>query len=142
MDRHSSYLDRFQAHLSLAVSAMAARNRTLALSCHEMLETQLGQAEAADIRKAAVFHLADLDPDLCLWAMQHCLDPEECLDLIEDVVERAVCLLVELGYYPGRDFSALATGEIWTREDIKVQLMEDDEIPGRLFLNEIFQVPA
>ncbi|MEO1131733.1 MAG: hypothetical protein AAFX40_03395 [Cyanobacteria bacterium J06639_1] len=142
MDRHSSYLDRFQAHLTLAVSAMAARNRTLALSCHEVLVEQLGRAEAADIRKAAIFHLADLDPDLCLWAMQHCLDPQECLELIEDVVERAVCILIDLGYRPGTDFSSLATGEIWTREDIKVKLMEDDAVPGRLFLNEIFQVPA
>lgn len=121
---------------------MAARNRTLAVSCHAMLEAELGGAEAADIRKAAIFHLADLDPDLCLWAMQHCLDPEECLDLIEDVVERAVCMLIDWGCRPGKDFSALATGEIWTREDIKVKLMEDDAIPGRLFLNEIFQVPA
>ena len=142
MDRHHSYLDRFQAHLSLAVSAMAARDRRLLLSCYQMLREQLGIAEANDVRKAAIFHLADSDPDLCLWAMQHCLDPNECLDLIEDVVGRAACWLVENGYYPGKDFSALATGEIWTREEIKVRLMEDDTLPGRLFLNEIFQVPA
>ncbi|MEM9153605.1 MAG: hypothetical protein AAGB13_01015 [Cyanobacteria bacterium P01_F01_bin.33] len=142
MDLHSNYLDRFQTHLSLTISAMAAREKTLVLSCHQMLAEQFGSAAAEDIRKAALFHLADSDPDLCLWAMQHCLEPEECLDLIEDVVREAVCLLVALGYQPGRDFSSLATGEIWLREDVKAQLMEHDSLPGRLFINEIFQVPA
>lgn len=129
----------FSFYLDLLIDTLKLQNEALVKSIKDFLITLLGREYSRDIFTAAVFQLAETEPDSCRWFLRT-FSALNCLELTEGVIMFSVKKLIGKGFILGQDFSVTPTGEIVITKNAQKALMEGSSASNRLFLEEISQV--
>jgi hypothetical protein len=133
--------EAFDLGMTLMINALKRKHKALVESYESSFIALFGDDCTADIMTAAVFQLAETDPDTCHWTLQNFYTLDAYLDLLESAIVVAVKTLTNQGFVIGKDFSVLPTGEILISQSAKSALMKTATNPGHIFFEAIFRVP-
>lgn len=132
--------ERFNFHTELVIDALKLHDKAMAESFKDFLTRIFDPTYTTDIVTAAVFQLAETDPETCRWALRNFYNLELHRDITEGVVRFATQKLISKGFILGQDFSATQNGGIVINKNAKAALMESTLASDHLFFEEISQV--
>lgn len=132
--------ERFNFHIELIIDAFKLQNKAMVESFKDFLTTVFDPEYTTDILTAAVFQLAETDPENCRWALRNLYDLKLHHDIKEGVVRFATQKLISKGFIPGQDFSATQNGEIVINKNALATLMKVTSASDHLFIEQISQV--
>ena len=126
-----------EPHVGLAIDVFKTQNLALVVSLKDFLTVFPNPRCIEEILIAAIYQLADVDPDACRWLLRNCsyLEPE--VDLMELTIKLALKKLENEGFVLGRDFSLESNSRLNISEAAKMRLMIEDSVCDRLLLEEI-----
>ncbi len=126
-----------EPHVGLAIDVFKTQNLALVVSLKDFLTVFPNPRCIEEILIAAIYQLADVDPDACRWLLRNCsyLEPE--VDLMELTIKLALKKLKNEGFVLGRDFSLESNSRLNISEAAKMRLMIEDSVCDRLLLEEI-----
>lgn len=126
-----------EPHVGLAIDVFKTQNLALVVSLKDFLTVFPNPRCIEEILIAAIYQLADVDPDACRWLLRNCsyLEPE--VDLMELTINLALKKLENEGFVLGRDFSLESNSRLNISEAAKMRLMIEDSVCDRLLLEEI-----
>lgn len=129
-----------ETHIELAIDVFKARSKALVLSLKDFLTVLPTPKCVEDVLTAAIYLLAERDPDACRWLLRHayCLEPE--IDLVELATKLASTKLQEQGFLLGQDFKFEPKSQLHVTKEAKSRLMIDNSTGDRLLLEEILRV--
>lgn len=132
--------ERFKFHIELIIDALKLQNKAKVEYFKSFLTTLFCPEYTTDILTAAVFQLAETDPENCRWALRNFYELKLNRDIIEGVVRFATQKLISKGFILGQDFSAIPNGGIVITKNAKAALIEATSASEHLFIEEISQV--
>jgi hypothetical protein len=133
-------LKQFNLHAELVIDALKNQNKALMVFFEDSMATLLGSEYTTEILTAAVFILAETDPDTCRWALRNFYDLKIHSDIRQGIVMLAVKKLIGKGFILGRDFSVTASGGIFINKYAVAALIETTSASDCIFFGEILQV--
>lgn len=132
--------ERFKFHIELVIDALKLHDKAMVESFKDFLTSLFDPTYTTDIVTAAVFQLAETDPETCRWTLRNFYHLELHRDITEGVVRFATQKLISKGFILGQDFSANQNGGIVINKNAKAALMESTSASDHLFFEEISQV--
>lgn len=136
----SSELEAVNFYFELIITTWKFKSEAVVKSVEDYLVALLGSEYTTDILTAAVFQLAETDPDTCRWALRTDSTLNFRQEITEGVVRFAVKKLIDKGFILCQDFSLTSTGGIVITKNAQVALLEGSCTSDRIFLEEISQV--
>jgi hypothetical protein len=123
--------------IGLAIDIFKTQNPALVVSLKDFLTVFPNPRCIEKILIAAIYQLADVDPDACRWLLRNYsyLEPE--VDLMELTINLALKKLENEGFVLGRDFSVESNRRLNISEAAKTRLMIEDSVCDRLLLEEL-----
>lgn len=132
--------ERFKFHIELVIDAFKLQDKAMLESFKDFFTTLFCPEYTTDILTAAVFQLAETDPENCRWALHNFYDLKLNRDIIEGFVRFATQKLISKGFILGQDFSATKNGGIVIKKNAKAALIEATSASDHIFIEEISQV--
>ncbi len=130
----------FKFHVDLIIDALKLQNKPLVKNVEELITNLLSYEYTNDIVMAALFELAETDPEIFRWTLHNFHDLNFPAEVIEQIVMFAINKLINKGLILGRDFSVAANGTIFINQADKYALLDGISGNDALFLEEISQV--
>lgn len=132
--------DISEPHVELAIDVFKTQNPALVISLKDFLTVLPNAKYVEEVLKAAIYQLAETDPNACRWLMRNSyyLMPE--LDLVEVAMKLALTKLQNQGFVSGQDFKIEPNSQLSLSETAKVRLMIENSACDRLLIEEILQV--
>jgi len=130
----------FKFHVDLVIDALKLQNKPLVKNVEELITNLLSYEYTNDIVMAALFELAETDPEIFRWTLHNFHDLNFPTEIIEQIVMFAINKLINKGLIFGRDFSVAANGRIFINQADKYALLDGISGNDALFLEEISQV--
>lgn len=129
----------FKLGLKLVIEVLKLQEQSMVESIAVSLTTQLGSESTTDILTAAVFQLAETDPDICRWSWRTFSHLNFHLDLKEEILMFATKKLIGRGFILGQHFSLTGTGGIVMTKSAQAAFREATTASDWIFLEEILQ---
>ncbi len=129
-----------EPHVELAIDVFKTRSKALVLSLKDFLTVLPNPKCVEDVLTAAIYQLAESDPDACRWVLRnsHYLEPE--IDLGEVARTLASTKLENQGFLQGQDFKFESGSHLQISETAKARLMVENSTCERLILEELLQI--
>ncbi|MGP1371534.1 MAG: hypothetical protein ACTS3T_01805 [Almyronema sp.] len=123
--------------LSLMIDAFELQDKVIIEACQNTLSSVIGDEQAIDITIAAIFHLADKQPNLCHWILEEFQSQAACEEVLRGAREFAVTGLLQQGFQPGQDFSAFDALHLMVNQSAKSALMRQASMTDKVFLESV-----
>lgn len=133
-------LEPFKFDIDLIIDALKLHDKALLESFEVLFTTLLGSRYTRDILTAAVFQIAETDPETCRWALRNFYDLKLHGDITEGVRRFAIQKLIGKGFIFGQDFSVTLNGGILINKNARAALIEVTSASEHLFIEEISQM--
>lgn len=133
-------LEPFKFDIDLIIDALKLHDKALLESFEVLFTTLFGFKYTTDILTAALFQLAETDPENCRWALRNFYDLTLHSDVTEGVRRFAIQKLIAKGLILGQDFSVTLSGGILINKNALAALLEVTSASEHLFIEEISQV--
>jgi hypothetical protein len=127
-------------HVELAIDVFKTQNPALLISLKDFLTVLPNPKCVEEVLTAAIYQLAETDPDACCWLLRNSCYLEPEVDLVEMARKLALTKLQNQGLVPGRDFKFEQNSRLQVSEQAKASLMVENSVGDRLLLEEILQV--
>lgn len=131
--------ESFNFGIELVIETLKLQKQLAVESLTTALTALLGSESTSDMLTAAVFQLAETDPDTCRWTLRTFSTLKFYLDLREEILIFATKKLIGKGFFLGQHFSFTATGKIAMTKNAQAALMAVTTASDWLFLEEILQ---
>ena len=132
--------DTRKLHIELAIDVFKTQNPALVIPLKDFFTVLPNAKCVEEVLIAAIYQLAETDPNACRWLMRNScyLMPE--LDLAEVAMTLALTKLQNHGFLLGQDFNFEPNSQLQLSENAKTRLMIENSTCDRLLLEEILQV--
>jgi hypothetical protein len=127
-------------HVELAIDVFKTQNPALLISLKDFLTVLPNPKCVEEVLTAAIYQLAETDPDACCWLLRNSCYLEPEVDLVEMARKLALTKLQNQGLVAGRDFKFEHNTRLQVSEQAKASLMVENSVGDRLLLEEILQV--
>lgn len=127
-------------HVELAIDVFKTQNPALLISLKDFLTVLPNPKCVEEVLTAAIYQLAETDPDACCWLLRNSCYLEPEVDLVEMARKLALTKLQNQGLVPGRDFKFEHNSRLQVSEQAKASLMVENSVGDRLLLEQILQV--
>jgi hypothetical protein len=136
----SNTSNTYELHLDLAIDVLKTQNPALVVSLKDFLTVLPNAKCVEEVLIAAIYRLAEADPDACRWILRNprYLEPE--LDLTEITTKLVMTKLQNQGFVLGQDFKFESNSQLCISEQAKTRLMIENSGCDRFFLEEVLQV--
>lgn len=126
--------------IEIAVDVFKTQNLALVRSLKDFLTVLPNPKSVEEVLTAAIYQLAETEPEACGWLLHHasCLEPE--LDLVKLAMNLAQTSLQNQGFLLGQDFGFEPNGRLYISEKALAELMGKISTGKHLLLEEILQV--
>lgn len=130
----------YEQHVGLAVDVFKAQNPALVISLKDFLTVLPSPKCVEQVLAAAIYQLAETEPDACRWVLRNpdYLMPE--LDLVDLARNFARTSLESQGFVLEQDFRLEPNGWLEVNETAKAELFVGISAGERLLLEEILQI--
>ena len=136
----SSYgSESFNFSIELVAETLKLQKQPAVESLTTALTAILGSESTSEILTAALFQLAETDPDTCRWTLRTFSTLSFYLDLKEGILMFATRKLMSKGFFFGKHFSFTATGGIVMTKKAQAALIAVTTASDWLFLEEILE---
>ena len=133
-------LDTHEPHVELAIDVFRTQNPALVISLKDFLTVLPNPKCVEEVLTAAMYQLAETDPDACRWLLRNPFYLEPELDLVEVAIKLALTKLQNQGFVLGQDFKFEAKSRLQISDNAKTRLMIENSACDRLLLEEVLQV--
>lgn len=129
-----------EPHIELAIDVFKTRSKALVLSLKDFLTVLPNPKCVEEVLTAAIYQLAEIDPDACRWIVRNSryLEPE--VDLGELARKLASAKLENQGFLQGQDFEFAQDSRLQISEMAKARLMIENTPCDRLLIEEILKI--
>lgn len=127
----------YETHIELAVTVFKTQNKVLVDALKNFLKVLPSPKCVERVLIAAIYQLAETDPEICRWLLLNpsYLEPE--LDLVKLAKESLSAWLQERGFVLGQDFIFEPSGRLQLNEKAKAAMIAESLSGDRLLLEEI-----
>jgi hypothetical protein len=115
----------FNTAVSLLINVLKLQDKDLIKISEQTLSHLVGNEETTHMLNAAMFQLAETDPETCYWTWHNFPKLQTCMDLKEHVCMFVAQKLIKKGFVLGKHFSTTVDGEILVSRETRVSLMLD-----------------
>lgn len=133
-------LEQFHSLLKRAIYILKFKDKNLAESWRNQLNTNLKSESIESCLVAAVFELSVTDIDTFHWVIDNLSDWHTYAHLLENVTKFIIQKLIKKGFVPGKDFSSTLEGKILIHKKARTAIMSDISETDNLLITKILRI--
>ncbi len=133
-------LNTHEPHIDIALDVFKTQNLALMFSLKDFLTVLPNPKCVEEVLTAAVYQLAETDPDACRWLIRNSYYLEPELDLVEVAMKFVSTKLENQGFFLNKDFWFESKRQLYLSKQAKAGLMGENSVCDRFLIEEVLQV--
>ncbi|MGE5658198.1 MAG: hypothetical protein ACM37W_16465 [Actinomycetota bacterium] len=126
-----------QLYVDIAVDVLQTQNKILVEALKNFFLALPSPKCVEEVLAAAVYQLAETDPEACRWILRHSYYLEPELYIVEFAIQFALEKLQNQGFVVGEDLKVELDGHLYLSDRAQAELMVGNSAATNLILEEI-----